>query len=188
MALASEQLVVAGVGHIYVAPEGTAMPTSLSDALNAAFVEIGYTTDDGAKFTDAKSVNAIRGWQSFYPIRHHVTERDAMLEFTLQQWNENTVPLAFGGGSITEPTAGEYRYAPPPPETVDVRAMVLDIADGDRNFRIGIPKGFVTSNTETSFLRTGPSLLPITFGVMAEDLADPWFLDTDDPAFATGGS
>lgn len=188
MAFAREQLVVAGTGHIYVAPAGTPMPTSLSASLNAAFEEIGYTNEDGVKFTDGKTTNAIRVWQSFYPARYHITEREAMLEFTLAQWNERTVALAFGGGEFTEPTPGEYRYTPPSPETVDERAMVVDLSDGDRNFRFAIPNGFVTSNTESSFTRTGPSLLPITFAALVANDADPWTFDTDDSAFEEGGS
>jgi hypothetical protein len=66
--------------------------------------------------------------------------------------------------------------------------MVVDLTDGDRNFRWCIANGFVTSNTESSFTRTGPSLLPITFEALADDNTDPWTFDTDDPAFEEGGS
>lgn len=187
MSLTAQEIVIGGTGHVYVGPEGIALPAHLNAALPGELVDLGYTTEDGGKFTDGKTTNDVRPWQSFYPVRVHITEREAMLEFTLLQWNRATVELAFGGGAWTEPDPGVYRYSPPSPETLDVRAMLLDIVDGDRNFRIGIPRGFVTSNTESTFAKTGPALLPITFTVLANGDDDPWTFDTDDPAFGAGG-
>lgn len=181
--LDASQIIVGGTGRLYVAPEGTALPASLNAAI-PGFVDLGYTTDDGAKFTDAKTTNDIRPWQSFYPVRTHVTERSAMLEFTLLQWNEDSMPLAFGGGGFTTPAGGEYRYNPPDPETLAINAIVLDVADGSRNFRIGIARGFVTSNTESTFAKKGPALLPITFTVLANDDGQPWTIDSDDASWA----
>lgn len=188
MALDAAEIIIGGTGRLYAGPEGTPLPDSLSDALNAAFADLGYTTDDGAKFTDEKTTNDVRPWQSFYPVRVHITERSAMLEFTLLQWNQATMGLAFGGGTFTEPAPGEYRYNPPSPETLAVNALVLDIADGDRNFRLTVPRGFVTSNTESTFAKTGPALLPITFTVLANGEEQPWTLDSDDPAWESAVS
>lgn len=185
--LDAAEIIVGGTGRLYAAPEGTACPSRLTGAI-PGFVDLGYTTEDGAKFTDSKTTNDIRPWQSFYPVRVHVTQRSAMLEFTLLQWNEDTIPLAFGGGGFTTPAAGEYRYNPPSPETLAVNALVLDIADGDRNFRICIPRGFVTSNAESTFAKTGPALLPITFTVLANDDGQPWTIDSDDPSWAPDAS
>lgn len=179
------ELIIAGTGQIYTAPEGTEMPQYLSESLDAAFVDHGYLTDDGAKFTDAKSTNMVRAWQSFYPVRVHVTERSGMLEFTMMQWNEENLILAYGGGGITEPTTGEYRFVPPQPEDLSVVCAVLDMTDGDRNFRFGIPRCFVTNDVESTFAKTGPGLLPITLEVLdAGSGVDPWFYDTDDPTWA----
>jgi len=186
--LNAAEIIVGGTGRIYAAPQNTPMPTHLTAVLNPAFDDLGYTTDAGAKFTDGKTTNSIRPWQSFYPVRVHVTEREAMLEFTLLQWNVETIPLAFGGGGFTMPRPGEYRYTPPAPETLAINALVLDITDGTRDFRIGIPRGFVTSNTESTFAKTGPALLPITFTVLANDGGQPWTIDCDDPAWAPEAS
>lgn len=181
--LDAAEIIVGGTGRLLVAPEGTPTPASLN-APTPGFVDLGYTTDDGAKFTDGKTTNDIRPWQSFYPVRVHVTEREASLEFTLLQWNAASMLLAFGGGGFTEPAAGEYRYNPPSPEELAINALVLDVTDGDRHFRFSVPRGFVTSNTESTFAKTGPALLPITFTVLANNDGQPWTADSDDPAWA----
>jgi len=186
---APEEILIAGTGTLYTAPEGTTLPSYLSDALAADFVEAGYLSDDGAKFTDAKTTNKVKPWQSFYPVRVHVTERMATVEFTLLQWNEANLIRAFGGGGIIEPTSGEYRYVPPAPEEVAILALVLDITDGTRNFRLTAGRSFVTSNTESTFAKSGPALLPLTFEILAPAAGDePWTMDSDDPQWAPAAS
>jgi len=182
---APEEIVIAGTGTIYHAPEGTPLPGYLTDALDPNFLGVGFTTDDGAKFTDEKSTNDVRPWQSFYPVRTHITERSAMIEATLLQWNEANMILAYGGGGITQPRPGEYRYSPPSPEELTIVAIVIDFADGAKNYRFSAGRAFVTSNTESVWAKSGPALLPITFQILAPaEGSDPWNIDSDDPAFA----
>lgn len=188
MAFDPRNILIAGTGELNVAPELTTLPTTLDGTLDPAFVGVGYSTEDGAKFTDSKSTNAVRPWQSFYPVRYHVTERDAMIETTLLEWNSATTLLAFGGGEITEVNPGEFTYTPPPPETIDVRAVVLDIVDGAVRYRWCIARAFVTSNTESDFAKTGPALLPVTLMAMANGDEDPWFFITNAENMAPVGS
>lgn len=179
------EIIIAGNGELWIAPEGTTLPAYLTDTLDPAFVEVGFTTEDGAKFTDAKATNKVRPWQSFYPVRVHITERTATIEATLMQWNERNMITAFGGGGVIEPQPDEFRYEPPAPEALAVNALVLDLHDGTRNFRLTAGRVFVTSDTESTFAKSGPALLPVTFEVLAPDTGDqPWTLDSDDPAWA----
>ena len=188
MTLDVGNILIAGTGRLYIAPEDTPMPSHLTEVLNAAFIDTGYTTEDGAKFTDSKTTNDVRPWQSFYPVRVHVTERTGSLELSLLEWKEANLIVAFGGGGMTQPFTGEFRYEPPEPEELAVNALVLDMADGVRNFRIGIPRVFVTSNTESTFAKTGPALLPVTFAVLANGEEKPWFIDSDDPNWSPAAS
>ena len=179
------EIIIAGTGTIYHAIEGTPIPAYLTDALDPAFQAVGFTTDAGAKFTDEKTTAQVRPWQSFYPVRTHITERRATIEATLLQWNEPNMIVAYGGGGITQPQPGEYRYHPPAPEELAILAIVIDFTDGAKNYRFTAGRAFVTSNTETTWAKSGPALLPITFEVLAPAGAgDPWTIDSDDPAFA----
>lgn len=184
-----QEILIAGTGTLWTAPEGTELPQFLSEALDPAFVQHGYITEDGAKFTDAKTVEEVRAWQAFYPVRKFLNGRTGMLEFTLMQWNEENLVLAYGGGGIIEPQVGEFRYEPPEPDEVNIRAVVLDMSDGDRNFRFVAGRTFVTSDIESTFAKSGPGLLPITLEVLDDaDNVKPWRYDTDDPAFAPAAS
>lgn len=184
MAQDSDAIVIAGNGSVHVAPVGTALPTTHADALNAAFVDLGYINEDGATFSDDKTKEPIPVWQSFYPLRYVVTDASASIAFALRQWDVNTVPLAFGGGAVTD-VAGppaHFLYTPPDPEEIDERACVIEWAVDTYSFRLIIPKVMVTESVETNLTRTAASDLPITLGILGTDGASPWTIRTDHPS------
>jgi hypothetical protein len=183
MAMNASEIVVAGTGRTYAAPVGTTAPTSPTGAVGASWLDLGLINDDGATFTDGKTLEPVTSWQLFYASRRIVTAREAYINFALQQWNADTVPLAFGGGEVTG-SEGAYRYEPPEPGTVDERAMLLEWTDGDKHYRLVIPRGMVTDNVEAQYTKSAPAELPIRFDVMGTEGQAPWYLITDDPAFA----
>lgn len=180
------ELVVAGAGKVMVAPVGTVAPADPVAAWPAGWIDLGYTNDDGVTFTDARTIEEINVWQLFYPARLVVTARDARLGFALAQWNEETVRLAFGGGTITT-TAGppeHYRYDPPAPESLDERAMGIEWVDGVKQYRLIVPRGVIADDVETNLTRSGMAELPVTFRAIGEAAVNPWYLRTNDTSWA----
>ena len=186
MAVDADALVVAGDASVHVAPVGTAGPADIATALNVAFLDLGYTSEDGIETTPGMDITDIRTHQALYPVRRVVTGRSLEFGFTLMEWNQKSIKLAFGGGSFAT-TAGPpafYTYTPPDPEDVDYRALVLEWADGAKNYRLHVPKVLVTDTSAITLARTDASGIPLTFSVIATDGADPYSFITDDPAFA----
>ncbi len=180
----ADELVVGANGSIYTAPLGSTIPASIAVPLGDDWTELGYASEDGVTWVDGKSLQSIRAWQSFYDLRRIVESKEGSLAFQLMQWNGDTVELAFGGGEVTEPTAGNYRYTPPDPGDIDERMMAIEWVDGDSDFRLTFPKGMVSENVETNIVRTAAALLPITFALLGQEGTDPFILDTNHPAFA----
>ena len=116
---------------------------------------------------DTKTVNDIKAWQSFLPITSRVTDSSFTVGLEIMEWDANTLPLAFGGGAITEPTADHYKFTPADPSVLDERAMVLDIHDGTTIWRFVFPRGYQTGSLDTSFTRDEAAILPIEFKVLA---------------------
>lgn len=185
MANNSDEIVVGANGTVWVAATGSTQPTNPTSTPNASWVDLGYVNEDGATFTDSKDIEDINSWQSFYPTRKIVTGKEATLAFVLQQWNEATVPLAFGGGAVTQPSPGVWRYAPPDPSQIDYRALMLDWQDGSKHYRLIFPKGLVTEAVESQVVRSGAAELPITFAAVPATGDDPYILLTDDIAFSS---
>lgn len=172
----SSEFSVGANGQVHVAPVGSTLPTTASAALAAAFVDLGFVTDDGFTVTDGRTIVNVMSLQSFYPTRRIISERNFEVKFSLQQWNEDTIAFAFGGGTFT----GDV-YTPPDPSELDERALVITWQDGDNDFRFVLPKGLVTEDVETKVARTEVAVLPITFGVTPATGDDPWELIVEGP-------
>lgn len=184
MAVDSSEILVGANGSVHVAPTGTTLPTDADEVLDDAFVDLGYVNENGVALADTKTVEPIPVWQAFYPVRRIVTDRDFTATFALAQWNKDTVKLAFGGGDVTSPGAGQYKYTPPDPEDRDERALVVEWQDGTKNYRLVVPVCEITDAVNTNVVRTDNAELPVTLGVNGSDAEAPWLLYTDDPAFS----
>lgn len=183
----ANEIVIGSNGQVYVAPKGTPLPTDPVAALNAAFVGLGYITEDGATLTVTPTVENYMAWQSRTPVRREKTSQEITLAFALMQWNEQTVPAAFGGGTVSG-SAGNYRYDLPKDDAaLDERAMILEANDGSVHMRWVFPRGNATEAVEAAYQRGAPSSLPLTFGVLAAaEGASPGYFLTDSAAFAAG--
>lgn len=175
-------------GKVRVAPAGTVAPIDFTVPFAAAWVDLGRTDENGATFTDSKTVADIPVWQSLYPARKIITARTFQVAFTLRDWTRASVGLAFGGGTWTVGTGadtGVFEYHPPSPDTVDTRTLAIDWSDGGFHYRIVVTQGMVSGNVATKVVRTAAADLPITFDAIGIDGTDPWSLWTDDPNFTT---
>lgn len=179
---------VGSSGQVYVAAVGTTAPTAFDSALSpSTWTGLGYLTTDGfVKGSDIETAE-IEAWQSMEPIRRDVTKRGDRFAFALMQWNEETLPIAFGGGSIGTAGAG-YKYSPPAEDDALVeRALVIDALDGDDVFRFFAPRVTITEGVETTFRRGESAILPITFRTLTpENGGDAWAIFTNAAGFATG--
>lgn len=175
-------------GQVYVAPVGTALPTTPTATLNAAFNGLGYISEDGATVSVGPEIQDIMAWQSRQAVRREVTSQAVTASFALLQWNEITVPFAFGGGSVTLVSAGNYKYELPTTGALDERAVILEAADGTVNERIILPRCNVTEAVETNFVRTNAAMLPITVSALqpADGSTSFIFLSDDAAAYAVG--
>lgn len=182
------ELHVASGGQIYVAPVGTALPAGPTTALNAAFVGLGYASEDGATVSVTPDIQEWPAWQSRQAVRREMVGQELQVAFSLMQWNEDTVKLAFGGGAVSS-VSGGYRYDfPTDSEALDERALIIDADDGGERIRFVFPRGNVVESVETQFSRSSPALLPITFKALepGDGAAAGYALFSDTAAFAAG--
>jgi hypothetical protein len=185
----ADEITIAANGSISIAPVGTEVETDPEAALDAAFVELGYVTEDGVTFNAAPELLRILAWQASQPVRQSVTSRTTTVAYQLQQWNADSFPLAFGGGEWVQDGSGIWRFDPPGDEDdLPEYVQVVDFADGDRKFRQASYRVNVTEGVETNLVRGGAAVLPITTEVLAapEGVDRPWNIWSNDPAFNPG--
>lgn len=181
MANNADNIIVGSNGSVYIAPVGTTMPTTENSALNAAFVDVGYVSEDGLALSVETTTNDVNAFQSLSAVRKVVTSRNTSVSFTLREWSAANLVFAFGGGTVTDQST-HFQYDPPAAgDGLYERAMVIDWRDGDKVYRMCIPRGVATDAVETTITRTGAADLPITFNVL-DNNGGTWYLFTDDPA------
>lgn len=186
----ASEVVIGANGSVYTAPAGTALPTTIAASLNAAFVEHGFTSEDGVTFRDEKEIEDILVWQSFYPARKVVSAKTSGVEFVMRQFNADNAQLAFGGGEV-DISGGVAVYTPPPPGEINEVATIVEWVDGDYTFRLVVPKGMVTGEVESVINRTVATDLPIAIEatpegqpVDGEPETFPFYIVSDHPSFA----
>lgn len=94
--------------------------------------------------------------------------------------------LAYTLVAGSAPGGAEYAYTPPgSDDPVPTRALLVEWADGTKNYRMLVPAGQVTNAPTTSLTRTDAMMLPIEFeATPASSAVDAYTIYTDDPAFA----
>lgn len=174
-----EAILIAAGFEIYTAPVGTPIPTDVDSALNAAFKRVGYTTEDGAVFTRTPSVTPINMHQSFEPVRYVLAGIETTLAFTLGQWDADTIPLAFGGGTWSTTPSG-WRFDPAEPGVIDERVVVADAVDGETKWRIVMRRVMQQGASSSTLTKSGAAGLAVTLGSMAAGSGTkPWSMFTD---------
>lgn len=182
----ASEIVVAAAGEIYAAPFGTTLPTEVDTSLNAAFLDVGYVTDAGVTFTATPTVADVGAWQKLTAVRKIVTARSLTIAMQMEQWNQETFALAFGGGTWSMVSPGSYKYEPPKDGDALVDySVVIDARDGDKALRWVIRKCQVQEAVTTNLVNTAAALLPVTFSALTPDDKDnAWYFLSDAVEFS----
>jgi hypothetical protein len=176
----AQDVVVAGTGAVYVAPDGTTLPADLVTPLPSGWVDVGYISEDGVQFTFSRDQEEVNAWQVSTPVRVLVTNEPITIEFELEQFDRTTVQLAFRGGTFTG-TASPYTYTPPDAGASDVRALCIDAVDGTYHFRFAFPRVQISDDVAFALVRSDAVRLPLTFNVLAASVK--WQIISDHPGF-----
>lgn len=148
MATDSSNVAVAVTGVVSVAPTGTAAPTTASSALNVAFKDLGYISEDGVTETRDRSTNEIKAWQNGDTVREVITDASLSYSFTMLETKKETVELYYGS-AVTDAT-GVLTVVPS--ATGGRKAFVIDAVDGSNLIRTYIPQGEVTEVGDVVFV------------------------------------
>lgn len=183
----ASELVVAGSGDVYVAPFGTTLPTTVDGALDGNFFKLGFTTEDGLQLTQTPTVEEFMAWQSRHAVRRELTALEVTMTFGLEQWNEQTLQTALGGGTVTEYSSGKYKYVPVgDDEQLDNVSVIAEWSDGAKDYRLVIPKCQATESVEIQLTRTALAVLPVTVKVSGQAGVAAYAIYTNDPSFEAG--
>jgi hypothetical protein len=182
----ADQIVVAVNGNLYAEanPPPTAAPTNTATALNAAFINMGYISDEGATITVGQTTQSFGAWQTPHPVKTIVTGRSLKIETKLIEWDEVTWELVFGGQAADN--SAEWSFTPDDSDDVRTWSIVLEWENTSANaqtndqFRLYIPTAVVTGDTSFVLNRKGIAELPLTIEAVQDATStSAWTLFTD---------
>lgn len=115
---------------IHLAPIGTALPTSITDALDVAFEDVGWLHSDGITEAFTGSKSEIRGHQGNRVVRTRMDTPGTTIGFHALESKAQTKSLRYVESAVT--VAGGIRTSTRSPgQKVSARAAVIDIFDAD---------------------------------------------------------
>lgn len=181
----TDEILVAAKGNIFIAPVGTALPATEVIALDNAFIDLGYTTEDGVSLNFGQTTEEVGAWQSATPVRRIRTGTSMAITFNLLQFNRLSTSLAFGGGTWSNAGASSWRYDPPDEDdAIAEYAMVLDLIDGTKKTRYVLERSTVSEDVNTTMVRTNAAVLPITLKTLKPVTGNSaWYEVTGDPEY-----
>jgi hypothetical protein len=190
MANDSTEVRVYGDGGVYVADVGTEFPASISEAIDLDdWTNLGFLTEEGPRFSFGRETTDLLAWQSMDPIRVLTTAAPKTIAFDLMQSNRHTLEMALGGGTITEPSPGEFEFEPADPSDIYERALIVEMVDGAFTYRFCYRKVTQDGAVEFAGVRTDSTNFAVTMKVLAADAGEkPYLVQSDDEALAATGS
>lgn len=114
-------------GYMHVAPRGTKLPTSIEEALDPAFVNVGYVSSDGwtetTDFDTSDAVNDVNGDPVLPETR---TSTKETLKFKLISLNKDAAGVQYGTKNVTD-AAGVLKIVHNWGNLDDDLSVVLDL-------------------------------------------------------------
>ena len=137
-------------GAVYVAPTGTALPTSATAELAAAYKSLGYISEDGITNSNSPSTDFIKafGGDKVLPITE---EREDTFQFKLlEMFNSEVLTQVYGSANVT--TSDTEIATKANNSELSAYVYVIDlIMRDDRAKRIVIPVGYVSSVDDITY-------------------------------------
>lgn len=87
-------------GAIFVAPNGTALPTDATTALSSVFKLLGFTSDAGVTITESSDSEDIRAWEGRVKVYTVHTEYTEQVSFTPIQCNAEVAKVSWGDDMV----------------------------------------------------------------------------------------
>lgn len=155
-------------GAIYRAPLGTTLPTDATTALAAAFVAMGYASDEGVtNSVEVDGNDIIRAWGGD-PVEQLDGEKTDNFEVTfIEAMNVEVLKTVFGASNVTE-TSGAITINVNNAAKANYIYVIDMLLKGNRAKRIVIPNGAISEVGETVYADDDVISYPVTITALAD--------------------
>jgi hypothetical protein len=178
-------------GGVSAAIAGTAVPTTASASLAAAFKALGYIGEDGVAPTDDRSVEKKKAWGGDI-VKSLQTEHSKSFQFTLlEAANVDVLNLLFAGSTagnvaVTAATVstGKLIAIKETGEAFPHNVFVFDTYDGKLKERIVVPDGQITTVEEGPWVDSDTRFYTVTVEAFKDSSGVKVYRYIDDGVFS----
>lgn len=154
MATNATNVQVGFTGEVFFNDAGGNVPTDATTALNAAFLGLGFNTEDGVAEAAGESWTNIKAWQKGEIVRKIRTEEDWTWDFGMLETNPTSLLIYYGNYS-----AGGVKVGG---QAATRGSWVIEVLDGVNKLRIVVPDGEITGRGAHSYKTDEGIMFPVT--------------------------
>lgn len=138
-------------GAISVAPLGTPLPTSATEDLDPAFMNLGYCSEDGLTNNNTPESDVIKAWGGDTVIVLQTSKEDTFAFTLLEFMNMNVMKFVYGEDNVSGDVETGLTIKANSKEQSE-RSIVIDmILKGNSLARIVIPNGKISEVGEVTY-------------------------------------
>jgi hypothetical protein len=147
----SDAVLVALTGAVLSAPAGTAGPADPTTAWAAAWVNLGWISEDGVTESYSDDSNEIKAWQGGTTVRTVITGSTATYQFTAIETNKEVLARYHKGSNVTADVGNTFSTIEIASAQADSRAWGFDVIDGTNHIRIVLERAEVTERGDITY-------------------------------------
>lgn len=171
-------------GAIHVAPAGTTLPTDAATALDAAFVNLGYVSEEGLTNANSAASETIHAWGK--DIIYTMDGDDETYSWTLLEvLDANVQKFIRGEDNVTVAEGGAMSVQVKRPSAraqMEERVIVVEMILHNRAVRHVIPRGVITEVGEVTYTDDDTVGYQVTVTALADENGNSHYEYTAAPA------
>lgn len=156
-------------GHIYRAPVGTTLPTDATTALDNAFIDMGYASEDGLTNANSPESTVIKAWGGTPVLTIQESKEDTFQLVFISAENVEVQKMVYGNTNVTGTSFSTGVSVTANAKELEEAAYVIEtIARGNIAHRIVIPRAKPTEIGEIVYSDTDALGYDVTLGCTAD--------------------
>lgn len=149
-------------GAISEAPIGTALPTNATAALNEAFVNFGYVSEDGLTNSNTAENEQTVAWGGDVVLDTQTSKPDQFTYTLIEATNVDALKHVYGDDNVSGALATGITVNANSKEQVEKEIVIDMVLRNNALKRIVIPRGKVLSVGDIVYNDTDPVGYPVT--------------------------
>ena len=157
-------------GAVFWAPLGSTLPTTATESLDAAFVDLGYVSEDGLTNNNSPESDLLKAWGGDTVLTIQTERPDTFALTLIEAMNPDVLKRIYGAGNVTVDGSGNITLKATADEMTAGCWVVDMILRGGRGKRVVIPNGTITELSEIVYKDDEA----VGYGITITDMPDTY--------------